>query len=98
MVSTTRVISTGLPRRLQLLMTAFCASAIFSGSTSRPRLPRLMMMASDASVIAWKLNSACLVSHLAASCMQQCIVRLAKDRVLGPYLTGILQDVQALYL
>ena len=39
MVSTTRVMSTGLPMRLQLLMTLFCTSAIFSGSTSRPRLP-----------------------------------------------------------
>lgn len=78
MVSTTLVMSTGFPRRLQLLMTAFCARAIFSGSTSRPRFPLLMMMASEASVIAWKLKSDCRVSHFAASCAQQRKVGLGR--------------------
>jgi hypothetical protein len=46
MVSTTRVMSTGLPTMLQYWMMAFCTRAIFSGTQSRPRLPRLMMMPS----------------------------------------------------
>ena len=68
MVSTTRVMSTGLPMRLQLEMTLFCTSAIFSGSTSRPRLPRDRMMPSAALAMLLKLNSACRVSHLAMIC------------------------------
>ena len=46
MVSTTRVMMMGLPTRLQAWIRVFCTRAIFSGSTSRPRLPRLRMMPS----------------------------------------------------
>jgi len=67
-VSTTRVMMMGLPSRLQLLITLFCTSAIFSGSTSRPRLPRDRMMPSAAPAMLLKLNSDCRVSHLAITC------------------------------
>mmetsp|Transcript_22192 Transcript_22192/g.37951 ORF Transcript_22192/g.37951 Transcript_22192/m.37951 type:complete len:221 (-) Transcript_22192:525-1187(-) len=65
MVSTTRVMSTGLPTRLQACTSVFCTRAIFSGSTSRPRLPRDMMMPSDSDRMPWKLSSAWRVSILA---------------------------------
>lgn len=41
MVSTRRVMMTGFPRRLHLLIAAFCTTAVFSGVTSKPRLPLL---------------------------------------------------------
>mmetsp|Transcript_6339 Transcript_6339/g.18215 ORF Transcript_6339/g.18215 Transcript_6339/m.18215 type:complete len:220 (-) Transcript_6339:694-1353(-) len=65
MVSTSRVMMTGLPRMLQLAIMAFWMSAIFSGTTSRPRLPRLMMMPSLAAAMPLKLNSDCRDSNLA---------------------------------
>mmetsp|Transcript_22889 Transcript_22889/g.58376 ORF Transcript_22889/g.58376 Transcript_22889/m.58376 type:complete len:221 (-) Transcript_22889:728-1390(-) len=67
MVSTTRVMSTGLPTRLHAWMSVFCTSAIFSGSQSRPRLPRLMTMPSASLRMPWKLSSAWRVSILASS-------------------------------
>jgi len=46
MVSTTRVMMTGFPTRLQACISVFWTRAIFSGSTSSPRFPRLRMMPS----------------------------------------------------
>lgn len=43
-------------------------SAIFSGTTSSPRLPRDMMTPSDAAAIPLKLNSDCRDSNLANTC------------------------------
>ena len=65
MVSTTRVITHGLPRITQVEIMAFWIMAIFSGTTSRPRLPRETMTPSDAEQMERKLKSACRVSHLA---------------------------------
>ena len=52
---------------LQLEMTAFCTSAIFSGGTSRPKLPRDRMMPSAADAMDLKLNSAGRASSFAMS-------------------------------
>lgn len=68
MVSTTRVTMTGLPSMLHCWMTCFWTRAIFSGRTSRPRLPRLSMTASASCAMALKLNRDCRVSHLAINC------------------------------
>lgn len=51
----------------------FCVSAIFSGSTSRPRLPREMMTPSAAATMLAKLNRDWRVSHLASSCDPMCV-------------------------
>ena len=48
-----------------LKLTAFCTSAIFSGSTSRPRFPRDSTIPSAADAISAKLNSDWRVSSLA---------------------------------
>ena len=53
---------------LQLEMTAFCTRAIFSGGTSRPRLPRDRMMPSAADAMDLKLNSAGRASSFAMTC------------------------------
>lgn len=58
MVSTTRVMTTGLPSRLHLLMTLFCTRAIFSGATSSPRFPRLRTIPSAAIAMPGKLYRA----------------------------------------
>ena len=52
----------GSTRRLQRLMAAFWTTAVFSGATSRPRLPRLMMMASAAPAMLSKWRSASMFS------------------------------------
>ena len=43
-------------------MAAFCTTAVFSGATSKPRLPRLKMIASAAPAMLSKLCSASMVS------------------------------------
>ncbi len=53
---------------LQLEMTAFCTRAIFSGGTSRPRLPRDRMTPSAADAMDLKLNSAGRASSFAMTC------------------------------
>jgi len=50
---------------LQLEMTAFCTNAIFSGGTSRPRLPRDRITPSAADAMDLKLNSAGRASSFA---------------------------------
>lgn len=54
--------SWGSTRRLQRLMAAFWTTAVFSGATSRPRLPRLRMMASAAPAMLSKWRSASMFS------------------------------------
>lgn len=58
MVSTTRVMMTGFPSRLHLLITLFWTRAIFSGATSSPRLPRLRTIPSAAVAMLAKLYRA----------------------------------------
>lgn len=70
MVSTTRVMMTGLPSKLHLLTTLFCTRAIFSGATSRPKLPRLMMTPSAAVAMLAKLYKAARFS----TCTNQALI------------------------
>mmetsp|Transcript_41285 Transcript_41285/g.74231 ORF Transcript_41285/g.74231 Transcript_41285/m.74231 type:complete len:201 (-) Transcript_41285:144-746(-) len=64
-VSTTRVMKAGLPTMLQAEMMVFCTRHIFSGSTSRPMLPREMMTPSACLRMCLNSNSDCRVSILA---------------------------------
>lgn len=54
-------------RHLSKLL-AFWISAIFSGTTSRPRLPRDMMTPSDADAMSLNANSDCRDSSFASTC------------------------------
>ena len=65
--SQTRVMIAGLPRIAHAVHIAFCTIAIFSGCTSRPRLPRETTTPSAAYAIDRKLSSAWRVSTLATS-------------------------------
>ena len=67
MVSTSRVMTTGQPSRLQREMALFCTRAIFSGATSSPRLPLLNTMASAKAAMASKF---CRPSRFSA-CVSQ---------------------------
>ncbi len=53
---------------LQFEMTAFCTSAIFSGGTSRPRLPRDRMTPLAAATMDLKLKRAGRASSFAMIC------------------------------
>ena len=65
MVSTTRVMTAGLPALLHLCSTIFWERNTFSGGMSRPRLPRERMIPSDASTMASMCVSADRRSTLA---------------------------------
>lgn len=87
MVSTTLVMTTGLPRMLQFEMIAFCMRAIFSGSTSSPRFPRLRIMPSERCAMSWNSNKACLVSHFARIWkIQAAIIKEVYSTTTGPQL------------
>ena len=58
MVSTTRVMTTGLPAWLHLCRTIFWERNTFSGGMSKPRLPRLKMTPSDAATMSSMCSSA----------------------------------------
>lgn len=65
MVSTTRVTTQDLPKRLHICTMVLPMVATFSGRQSMPRLPRLSRMASADASIPLKLNRARRVSTLA---------------------------------
>ncbi len=62
MVSSTRVMTTGLPTMLQQEIMFFWMMAMRSGAQSRPKLPRDIMTASAADRMPRKLSSAQRVS------------------------------------